>query len=84
MSEDGADERSIETGDVLMMGESVISFILLVTSRATHENPDPKYGARMTVCWLDHPDPEKVGHSDWLWEGTLRDKSVWRKLASAA
>lgn len=74
------DSHEVETGDVMMLEGSVIPFILLVTSR--DETPPSEYGDRIAVCWLEHP--EKAGHSEWLWESSLKVKAAWRKLASAA
>ncbi len=74
------DSHHVETGDVLMLESSVISFILLVTARG--DTPPSEHGDRIAICWLEHP--EKAGHLEWMWESTLRVKAAWRKLASAA
>lgn len=74
-------ENSVKTGDVFVMKFSVIPFMLLVTTNDCVD--DPVYGSKMSVCWLQHPDVAKEGHIEWLWEKTLKDPTVWEKLASA-
>lgn len=80
VEKDESDSHIVETGDVMMLEGSVIPFILLVTSRDV--TPSSEYGDRIAICWLEHP--EKLGHSEWVWESSLKVKAAWRKLASAA
>ncbi len=78
---DERDNRGIETGDVMMMKASVLSFILLVTSNA--DAVDAEYGAKMAICWLEHPDPTMAGKAEWMWERSLEVAGVWQKIAHA-
>lgn len=75
--------HNVAAGDVFAMDTTVMALVLLIVSKDEGEC-DPLHGPKVYFRWLAHHEADKITTCEWMYESSLRLKSVWLKVTSAS